>query len=456
MTEAQRKAEQTAEIDAFLAQHPQPEFVDAIITDCNGIARGKRLPGDALPRLYDKGLYLPASTLVLDIWGNEVEATGLVAASGDADQKCMPVAGSLRPVPWSRRPGAQVLLQMVTSSDEPWEADPRNILARVTEQLRARGHHPVVATEIEFRLLAEELGSDGTPVTPPRPLANGPAQLYGLDDIDLRADLFAEIETACRAQGLPADTLIAEQSDGQFELNLLHVGDPLLAADQAILLKRTIKAVARHHGLVASFMAKPFGTESGNGQHVHVSLVDEQGNNQFTAGGQPTALLQHAVGGLIATMAETTALYAPHANSYRRFQPNSHMPLTATWGYDNRMTAVRVPLASPAATRVEHRVAGADANPYLVLAGILAGIDHGIAERITPPAETVGDREPEGTVRLPNTWEYGLDAFRDSPFIADYIGSEYRRLFTVCKEQEQTEFRRQVPHAEYATYLGSI
>lgn len=456
MTRAPSESEQTAEVDAFLGEHPHPEFVDAIITDCNGIARGKRLPADALPQLYDKGLYLPASTLLLDVWGNEVAATGLIAATGDADQLCLPVAGGLRPVPWSRRPGAQVILHMVTTSGEPWANDPRNILARITGQLRARGHHPVVASEIEFRLLAGDLGADGIPVTPPRPAANGPAQLYGMDDLELRADLFAEIAAACRAQGLPADTLIAEQGDGQFELNLLHVGDPLLAADQAILLKRTIKAVARRHGLIASFMAKPFGTESGNGQHVHVSLVDDQGNNQFTADGRPTALLQHAVGGLTATMGETTALFAPHANSYRRFQPHSHMPLTATWGYDNRMTAVRVPLASPAATRIEHRVAGADANPYLVLAGILAGIDHGIANRIAPPAETVGDREPEGTARLPDTWEYGLDAFRDSPFIADYIGSEYQRLFTACKEQEQAEFRRRVPHMEYATYLGSI
>lgn len=447
---------QPAELQAFLEHHPAPEFVDAIITDCNGIARGKRLPGDALARIHDKGVYLPASTLVLDIWGNEVEATGLVSATGDADHNCMPVAGSLRPLPWSSRPGAQLLLQMLTPAGEPWEGDPRNVLARITARLTERGYRPVVATEIEFRLFSAELDASGAPAPPARPAANGPAQLYGLEDLDLRAEVFAEIHAACCAQGLPADTLIAEQSDAQFELNLLHVDDAVLAADHAILLKRTIKAVARRHGLLASFMAKPFGDEAGNGQHVHVSLVDAEGNNAFSLNGEPSRLLHQAVGGLVDSMCDATALFAPHANSYRRFQPNCHMPLTATWGFDNRMTAVRVPLASPQATRVEHRVAGADANPYLVLAAVLAGIDHGIANGLEPPPQTSGDCEPEGTVRLPDTWERGLDVFRDSGFIAEYFGAEYRRMYTTCKEQEQAQFRRQVPRSEYATYLGSI
>lgn len=448
--------EQPAEVAAFHREYGHPDFVEALITDLNGIARGKRLPGEALDRLFSKGLFLPASTLVLDIWGNEVEATELVSASGDADLNCRPIAGSLRPLPWSPRPGAQVLLTMQTPADEPWYGDPRNILAAISERLAARGYRPVVATEIEFRLFASELGGDGVPVAAPRPAANGPAQLYGLDDLSAHGELFAEIDDACRALGLPADTLIAEQSEGQFELNLLHVEDPLLAADQALLLKRTIKAIARRHGLLASFMAKPFGDQAGNGQHVHVSLLDEAGDNAFNADGEPSPLLHHAVAGLLESMPAATALFAPHANSFRRFQPNCHMPLTASWGFDNRMSAVRVPLASPAATRIEHRVAGADANPYLVLAAVLAGIDDGIARAATPPPTMTGDTDPPGTVRLPDTWERALDAFRDAPFIRDYIGARYQHMFTACKEQEQAVFRREVSRAEYATYLGSV
>lgn len=445
-----------AELRDFLERHSAPEFVYASLVDCNGIARGKRLPGDALPRLYDKGLCLPASTLMLDIWGTEVEATRLVSATGDADHDCFPVPGSLRPVPWSRRPGAQVLLQMRTPEGDPWQADPRNILAAVAGRLHARGHTPVVATELEFRLFEAATGPDGAPVPPTRSPSSGPAQLYGMEDLAERSEFFADIETACRAQDLPADTVIAEQSNGQFEVNLRHVPDAVLAADQAILLKRTIKEVARHHGLLASFMAKPFGDQAGNGQHVHASLTDDRGNNLFIHDGVPSRTLHHAIGGLIATMGDATLLFAPHANSYRRFQPNAHMPLTATWGFDNRMTAVRIPLSVPAATRIEHRVAGADANPYLVIAAVLAGIDYGLEHALEPLAETVGDREPEGAGRLPDTWEKGLDAFRESPFIADYLGAEYRRMFSACKEQEQMSFRRQVPRQEYATYLGSI
>jgi len=456
MTASTPSSSLPADVRAYLEQHPAPEVVDACIVDCNGILRGKRVPGEALERLYTKGLCLPASSLLLDIWGSEVEETDLVAATGDADHNCFPVPGSLRPMPWSRRPAAQLLMRMETPDGEPWSGDPRNQISQLAARLAEHGYRPVVASEIEFRLFRAEAGPDGHPQLPPRPAACGHPQLYGFDDLELRADLFAEIEAACAAQGLPADALIAEQSESQFELNLRHVDDPVLAADQAILFKRTLRAVAQKHGLMASFMAKPFGDESGNGQHVHVSLVDADGNNAFTEEGCPSRLLHQAVAGLIDSMRDATALFAPHANSFRRFQPNSHMPLQADWGFDNRMAALRVPLATPAATRIEHRVAGADANPYLVIAAILAGMEHGIRNKMEPPSETHGDRVPAGTPWLPHSWELATNAFRDSDFIAEYFGTDYRRMYTAVKEHEQAAMRRHVPRAEYDTYLGSI
>ncbi|WP_083330850.1 glutamine synthetase family protein [Halofilum ochraceum] len=456
MSEEKEDTGTPAEVERFLDRYPGLEYIEAFVTDINGIARGKRVPAAALARLYDKGLCLPASTLILDVWGNEVEASGLIFDTGDADHPCWPIAGTLQPLPWTEGRGGQLLLRMETPDTTPYHADPRNVLVGVAERFAARGQTPVIATELEFRLFEPEPAADGSPVPPTRLGRGGGSQLFGLDELDVMDAVFSEIDRACRAQGVPADTVIAEQSDGQYEVNLTHVGDPVAAADHAILLKRTIKAVARRHGLVASFMAKPFGDEAGNGLHVHASLLDRDGNNIFTDGERPTAALHHAVGGLMETMYDAAAVFAPHANSWRRFQVGAHVPMGPTWGFDNRTTAVRVPLSSPAATRVEHRVAGADANPYLAVAAILAGIDHGLANAVQPPPETKGSAFNQHAPGLPETWESALGAFGESAFVAEYFGEEYRRLFTVCKRQEQARFRRDVPRFEYESYLGAI
>ncbi|WP_435102711.1 glutamine synthetase family protein [Arhodomonas sp. AD133] len=445
------------DVKAFLGRTPEPEFVEAFITDINGIARGKRLPAASLPRLYGKGLCLPASTLVLDVWGEEVAETGLIFETGDADHTCYPVPGSLRPLPWSERPGGQLLLQMLTPEGGPFPGDPRNILAGVVARLGELGVTPVVATELEFRLFDAEPGPDGRPRPPSMATRGGSrSQLFGLDELESLDGLFADIEKACEAQGLPADTLIAEQSEGQYEINLTHVADPLLAADQAVLLKRTIKACARRHGLVASFMAKPFGDQSGNGMHVHVSLVDGDQRNVFAGDEAMSTVLRHAVGGLLATMEETTAICAPHANSFRRFQPGSHVPMAPTWGVDNRTTALRLPLAEPSASRIEHRVAGADANPYLVVANVLAGIHYGITGSVEPPPQTRGSAYEQVAASLPDEWGEAIAAFERSPFVADYLGETYRRWFAACKRQERERLRRDVPASEYDAYLGTI
>jgi glutamine synthetase len=349
-----------------------------------------------------------------------------------------------------------LLLRMHAPDGQPYHADPRNVLERVVERFRARGQTPVIATELEFRLFEPEPDLHGVPRSPTRLHGGAGSQLFGLDELDVMDNVFTAFDRACRAQGLPADTVIAEQSAGQYEVNLLHVDDPLLAADHAILLKRTIKAVARRHGLMASFMAKPHGDEAGNGLHVHASLLDADGNNVFTDGNAPTRALHHAVGGLMDTINDAAAVFAPHANSWRRFQAGAHVPMGPTWGFDNRTTAVRVPLSSPAATRIEHRVAGADANPYLAVAAILAGIDHGITQAVEPPPETKGSAFSQHAPALPETWERAVAVFEQSPFIAEYFGGEYRRLFTVCKRQEQARFRRDIPRLEYESYLGAI
>lgn len=445
------------EAATFLERHPDTAFIETVLVDLNGIARGKRLPVSALRRIYESGVNLPASTVVLDVWGRDVEASGLIFETGDADHPCWPVPGSLRPLPWGQRHGASLLLRMDTPAGTPFGGDPRNVLAAVLARFTAEGLTPVVATELEFRLFQEGPGEDGLPRPPERLHRYGnPSQLYGLDELDRLESLLVDVEQACSVQGLPTDTVIAESEAGQYEINLRHVPDALLAADQAVLLKRTIKAVARRHGLIASFMAKPFGEQAGNGLHVHASLLDRDSRNVFAGADGASPQLLQAVAGLTATMHESTAVFAPHANSFRRFQPAAHVPLAPTWGRDNRTTALRIPLGRPEARRVEHRVAGADANPYLVLAAVLGGIHHGIAQGLTPPPETEGNAYVQHRPSLPDEWGAALAAFEGSGFVSEYLGPLCQRLFSACKRQEREHFQRNVPRIEYDTYLGTI
>ena len=268
---------------------------------------------------------------------------------------------------------------------------------------------------------------------------------------------FGDITQTCAAQDIPADTLIAEHAPGQYEINLNHVPDACLAADQAVLMKRAIKGVAMRHGMSASFMAKPYGDRAGNGFHIHFSLLDRQGLNVFddgTAEGSP--MLRHAVAGLATTMADGMAVFAPNLNAYRRFQPGSYAPTAPAWGYDNRTTALRIPLAEPQAMRIEHRVAGADANPYLTLAVVLAGAHYGISKQLEPAPPTAGDAYTQHRPSLPRVWEQALEVFQQSEFIQDYLGAEYRKLYSACKWQELNTFRSLVSTQEYGAYLRTV
>lgn len=432
----------------FLAAHPAVERVEAFVCDVNGIARGKWLPRDKALDLAAKGLPLPRSIFALDIWGRDVPAAGLAFGTGDPDGLCHPVAESVALVPWATRPTAQVMLAMADADGAPFFADPRAMLARVAARLAAAGLTPVVATELEFYLLD---------AADPAAAGQGPARLLSVDALQAAAPLLDAIEDACRVQRVPAETILRENGPGQYEINLRHVADPVAAADHAVLLKRIVRATARAHGRTATFMAKPFGAQSGSGLHVHASLLDRAGRPAFAdTAGAPGPLLRHAVGGIVATMPAAMLLFAPHANSYRRFRRGSHAPTTAGWGLDDRSAAVRVIVGAPGATRLEQRVAGADANPYLAIAGTLAGIALGIERAIDPgPAQAPGDEGLAGAP-LPLEWGAAIDAFATAPAMAAALGERARDLIAACKRQDRDELLARVPDTEYAAYLTSL
>lgn len=442
-------------LDAFLQQNPDLEVFEVLLPDINGQLRGKWVSRENLAKVFGGGFKLPVSTIAFDIWGRDIGAT--VFDDGDADGICLPEPATLARVPWLPRATGQVLVSMGTVHASAYAGDPRTVLANVLARYAQLGLRPVVAAELEFYLFDRERDADGTPrhtqtASGGRALVGG--QTYGLEAMQDVAELMHGVREAAAVQGLPVDTLITEAAPSQFEINLYHQDDALRACDQALLLKRAIKGVARAQGRLASFMAKPFGDLAGNGMHIHFSLIDASGRNVFDDDtDQGSELLRHAVAGCLATMPEAMALFAPNYNSYRRFRLGSHAPHAPTWGYENRTAAVRIPGGSRSAIRLEHRVCGADANPYLAVAGILAGALMGIEQRLAAPAPVAGDAYSQHPPGLPRFWPDALRAFEKSAFVGDYLGEELRRVFLMSKWQELEEFLGHVSPMEYDAYL---
>jgi len=448
------------EVDAFLDANPDLRAVDLLVPDITGVLRGKRLPRENLGKVFANGVRLPASIFALDVTGASVDSTGLVWEHGDADRVCHPVPGTLAPAPWLTPPAGQLLMTMFEEDGRPFFADPRQVLDGVLERYRGHGWTPVVAAELEFYLTDRERDADGRPQAPTPPGRRDREAEVQVYDMALVADYNAvidEIYRCCAVQGLPVEATITEYAPGQMEVNLTHVADACRAADQAVLLKRLIKGVAHAHGYGATFMAKPFADQAGNGMHVHFSVVDDEGRNIFDDGGDGgTETLRHAIGGLAATMAEGMLLWAPNVNSYRRFQVGLYAPTAPTWGYDNRTVALRVPAGPPPARRIEHRVAGADANPYALIAGILAGALHGIEGQIDagPPVE--GNAYEAAPPSLPDSCHEAIRAFAASKTVADLLGADFCRVYAACKREEYDRFNTQVTRREIDWYLHSV
>jgi glutamine synthetase len=242
-----------------------------------------------------------------------------------------------------------------------------------------------------------------------------------------------------------------ESGPGQFEINLKHKADAVGAATDGLLLKRCVKAAAKAHGLEATFMAKPHHEWPGSGMHLHASLFDRDGHNVFS-GDPMSPLFRHAIGGLQATMCDFMAVWAQSANSYRRYVPKNYVSMAAHWGFNNRNVALRIPRASGPATRVEHRVAGADANPFLVLAAILTGIRHGMANKIEPGPVAEGDPDGCDAPQLPTIWFNALEGFHKSRVVRDAFGPAFQDVYYRLKQTERANFERIVTSLDHAWY----
>lgn len=448
-----------AELQEFLQRYPDIDAVQIFLTDPGGVTRGKMVRRHELAGIFDSGRNVAGSILGLDVTGTDVDATGLVWDTGDADMVCRPVSGTLTPLNWSPAPTAQLMLTMFTNGGEPASADPRHALARAVARLESLGYTPVLACEIEFYLLHPETLQ---PAGGGRASERNKIEAYSLTRLDDLAPLFADVYRAAAEQGLPAETLMSEYAPGQFEITLTHRADALRAVDEAILFKRLLRGVAAKHGLLASFMAKPFAERAGSGLHLHLSLASRAAGTageNLCASADPagSALLRHMIGGLKATMAESFAVFAPNANSYRRFQAASYAPVAPIWGINNRSVSLRVPSGPPQSRHVEHRVAGADANLYLAAATVLAAAAKGCREQLDPGPPVEGNGYALKLAReFPATWHEALDRAAHSDFLAQALGRETRDIFVAIKQQECARFAAQVTELDYAWYLRSV
>lgn len=444
-----------AEAAAFLAANPQIRFIDILYSGMSGPPRGKRLRAHELAGVFGHGRYLPGSIRVVDMTGADSEATGLVWEDGDADRLARPAPNTLVPAPWLGPDCAQFIASLYELDGRPSELDPRVILQGVVDRFAQIGLVPDVACELEFYLCAprapgEVPGLPRSPVTGHRATGN---EVYGLRELDDHMPFLRSLYEAATAQGLPIEAAISEYAPGQLEIGLEHRADALRVADEAVMFKRLVKGCAVQHGLEATFMAKPFAGLAGNGQHLHVSLLDLDGRNIFASEDPAgTPALRQAIAGMQALMPASMAIFAPNANSYRRFVGNSYAPVAATWGVNNRTVGLRI-TAGPAPSRhVEHRISGADANAYLALAAMLAGVYHGIVNQLEPDGMVTGDgySQPEkAPVKLPLNWFAAVDAFEASDLLRAYLGDRFVGLYSIVKRTEQDRYFSEVPLADY-------
>ena len=446
----------------FLARHPAVEAVDIVLTDANGIGRGKIIRRHELMALYENGRHMPISILGLDILGEDVHETGLIWDQGDGDLRAWPVPGTLALLPGTEPARAEVLLTLHHLDGAPMTSDPRHALARQVAGLAARGLHPAGAFELEFFLLDPEFGPDGYP----RPAAavldgrrSAATEVYSVDHLHGMEPLFSAIYRGAEAAGIRAETVISEYAPGQYELTLDYRTDVMQAADDLIRLKRIVRLQARRFGITACFMAKPVEAYAGSGMHFHVSLCDRNGQNVFAEAreGEWSEAIRHAIGGLRATMAESMLVFAPHANSWRRFAAQSYAPVSASWGVNNRSVALRIPAGPAKARRIEHRPAGVDANPYLVGATVLAGVAKGLAERIDPGPETVGNAYADAAdPAMPADWREAIRAASASAFLREALGADMHRTFTAIKAAELARVARTIADVDYDLYLHRV
>ncbi|WP_171128866.1 MULTISPECIES: glutamine synthetase family protein [unclassified Ruegeria] len=425
--------------------------------DLNGVPRGKRVPSSYAEKLDKGAVRLPFSALNVDLWGADIADSPLVFETGDADGVLRPTERGPVPVPWLDTPTALVPMSLFDDDGTPFSGDPRHALQSVLDRYAQRGWSVVAATELEFTLLDASGDRPRPPINPVTGRRLAGEAVLSMSELDAFDAFFNALYDGCAAMGIPAQTAISESGVGQFEINLNHQ-DAMRCADDTWLFKMLTRGLARKHGFAASFMAKPYRDDAGNGMHVHFSVKDKTGKNIFDDGSpQGSDLLRAAVAGCLAAMPASTLIFAPFGNSYDRLVPGAHAPTGASWAYDNRTAALRIPGGAPVARRIENRVAGGDTNPYLMLAAVLGAALVGIEDNMQPPPPVSGNAyEVKGLPQLAADWPQAIAAFESDPLMARVLPTDLIRNFCLTKRQEIARFADRSKDEHWLSYLDSV
>ena len=415
--------------------------------DLNGIMRGKRIPSSHWDTICKNGNALSIALFALDMTCDVWDTPYVNFDNGYPDMHMFP---STKPIALPWEPGVAMAFARVEGMDhKPVPIDPRNALVSQVERAEKMGFTLQVGTELEFHLLDPE-------TLEPRDQG---IQVYGLERAAELEHVLGPIRRQINECGIPIEQSNPEYAPGQVEVNIRYA-DALLAADRVVMFRTLVKQLAAAHGYKATFMAKPFFEHSGNGFHAHYSLWKD-GKNTFADKGKLSDTGRHFLGGMQSRMAENAVCGSATVNGYRRRQPFSFCPINTSWGIDNRTVGLRVIEGSDSAVRVEKRDAGADCNPYYLLAAdIAAGLD-GIENSIEPGPICEGNGyELEDEPPIPTDLGTAIKLARESDWLKDVMGEMRWELYLQQSERELAFFNdylaNQVTSHERARYLSNF
>lgn len=438
-----RNPDSMADMDKWL-DHNRITEIECVISDLTGVPRGKILPRNKFS--HDNGMRMPESVISATVTGNwpDDEMMQSFIGSTDKDMILVPDVSTLRLVPWANEPVAQVIHDCYFDDGTMVDYAPRTLLKKIIKLYSDIGLEPVIAPEIEFYLVDKNLDPD-LPLKPPvgrSGRSETARQHYSIDAVNEFDSLFKDVYDYCEAMNLDLDTLIHEVGAGQMEVNFVH-GDPLKLADKVFYFKRALREAALKHGMYATFMAKPMAWEPGSAMHVHQSIVSSQTKANIFSNPDGTASEQFYwyIGGLQKYVPSAMVFFGPYVNSYRRLARYTSAPINVKWGMDNRTVGFRIPKSDGSNRRVENRVIGSDANPYVAYAASLACGYLGLINKIEPTAEETTNAY-NSDYDLPETLNEAVRYLDECPELEEILGNRFCGIYKAVKITEYTEFTR--------------